>query len=138
MARPLKRLIFGDIHAAGAVIAHVVDLVFGELLVADPALTPRSTEETNQRYDLTLKFMDALTQGLAKLRPDADGDSEDFTVLEPLTQALTEVSSAYLMTNAPSSTSVGTTDAIKKAVCQVALTQLPALKSPPFAKDDHC
>ncbi len=129
---------FGDIHAAGAVIAHVVDLVFGELLVADPALTPRSTEETNQRYDLTLKFMDALTQGLAKLRPDADGDSEDFTVLEPLTQALTEVSSAYLMTNAPSSTSVGTTDAIKKAVCQVALTQLPALKSPPFAKDDHC
>jgi hypothetical protein len=129
---------FGDIHAAGAVIAHAVDLVFGELLVAEPALTPRSTEETNRRYELTLKFMDALTQDLAKLRPDADADSEDFSVLEPLTQALTEVSTAYLMTNAPSSTSVTNTDAIKKAVCQVALTQLPALKSPPFAKDDHC
>ena len=129
---------FGDIHAAGAVIAHAVDLVFGELLVADPALTPRSTEETNQRYDLTLKFMDALTQGLAKLRPDAEADSEDFAVLDPLTQAITEISTAYLMTNLPSSTSVDTTDAIKKAVCQVTLTQLPALKSPPFAKDDHC
>jgi hypothetical protein len=63
---------FNDVHTVGATLAYAADRMFTRLLKGYGAYGPDDARGIDQRYQLTLEWMDRVTTTLVSLGPDAD------------------------------------------------------------------
>jgi hypothetical protein len=116
-------------HTIGAILAHSANSFFSKLTAASPE-TKDHEKDIEQRYLLTLKWLDAFKSASLQLK-DTNSDLERLT---PVTQAFEQVADEWLTTFGLTGTSEEKD--LRANLCQVVADFIPASPSKPFSSPE--
>lgn len=116
---------YGDVHVGGALLTHALHEVFGQ--VVDEATAEDQARGNDQKYQLTLAFMDAVVNELKAQKVQTGAE-----LLNPVAAAIVAAVDGYLA-KLPADSSVNK-DRIKREVNATAQELLPALTTMPYSE----
>lgn len=114
---------YSDIHVVGAIFAHTLDQAFARLIASTPNFVPGSADDINQRYRLTISWMDQYSKAASKLSLNDTGDA----LLAPLATALASVTNDFLSAFSLRSDGTETAGGVKGDICKILKKGLPTL-----------
>lgn len=123
---------YREIHTIGAILAHAADQLFKRILKAYPEPDGTDVDPINARYLMTLDWMDAVTNALVKMRPEANRQDLTLTITEALEVATNRHLAAFPLSAGPGPSAEDVSD-LKRDLCLTSEALLPALAGMPFA-----
>jgi hypothetical protein len=121
-----------DIHMVGAIIAHASDQIFVRLLKAHNEPGASTSLDADQRYLLTLDWMDSVTEALARLKPESSRDELTSVLGKAIEFAATRHLAVFPLGSANDRAETETLE-LKRDICLTTEVLLPALSGLPYA-----
>ncbi len=127
--KPCGQPQYRDIHIIGAIVGHALDQAFARLTASTATLVPGSADDIDQRYRLTIAWMDKYVKASRALALDQKGSAW----LEPIATALEGVADDFLGTFALRDDGHETAGVVRKDLCKILKEGFPVMPAPPFA-----
>lgn len=118
---------YRDIHIAGAIISYTLNQAFARLAAASPQIVPDSPDDVDQRYRMTISWMDRYVKASRGIGLDEQGSAW----LTPISTALAGVADEFL--GNLSLQNAGERARAQADLCKIVQKGLPTIKDAPFA-----